>query len=168
MSDFPVTVFHNPACGTSRNTLAMIRASGEEPVVIEYLKNPPTREKLESAAGRLLGYGIGMIYTPLHESTFSAVAVPGTTTKVIAETKRETRAGDATGRGAVKDSGFALAGLMAVAAVCIVGSRALVCPPMRGKRVVDDMRTRGPLVARRPRYITGDPARPHPESGGCQ
>ena len=43
-----ITIYHNPDCGTSRNTLAMIRASGEEPVVIEYLKNPPTREKLES------------------------------------------------------------------------------------------------------------------------
>ncbi len=43
-----VTIYHNPDCGTSRNALAMIRASGEEPVVIEYLKNPPTREKLES------------------------------------------------------------------------------------------------------------------------
>lgn len=42
-----VTIYHNPACGTSRNTLAMIRASGEEPDVIEYLKNPPTRERLE-------------------------------------------------------------------------------------------------------------------------
>jgi len=41
-----VTIFHNPACGTSRNTLAMIRQSGEEPVVIEYLKNPPTRARL--------------------------------------------------------------------------------------------------------------------------
>lgn len=40
------TIYHNPACGTSRNTLAMIRASGEEPVVIEYLKTPPSREKL--------------------------------------------------------------------------------------------------------------------------
>lgn len=50
--------------------------------------------KLESATGQLLGYGIGLIYTPLHESTFAAVAVPGGTTKVIAETKRETRAGD--------------------------------------------------------------------------
>ena len=37
-----ITIYHNPACGTSRNTLAMIRQSGEEPVVIEYLKNPPT------------------------------------------------------------------------------------------------------------------------------
>ena len=41
-----VTIYHNPACGTSRNTLAMIRASGVEPQVIEYLKNPPSREKL--------------------------------------------------------------------------------------------------------------------------
>jgi len=41
-----VTIYHNPACGTSRNTLAMIRASGIEPEVIEYLKNPPSRERL--------------------------------------------------------------------------------------------------------------------------
>ena len=41
-----ITVYHNPDCGTSRNTLAMIRQSGEEPVVIEYLKNPPSRERL--------------------------------------------------------------------------------------------------------------------------
>jgi arsenate reductase (glutaredoxin) len=41
-----VTIYHNPACGTSRNTLAMIRQSGEEPVIIEYLKDPPSREKL--------------------------------------------------------------------------------------------------------------------------
>ncbi len=41
-----VTIYHNPACGTSRNTLAMIRASGVEPTVIEYLKTPPNREKL--------------------------------------------------------------------------------------------------------------------------
>ncbi len=41
-----ITIYHNPACGTSRNTLAMIRQSGEEPVVIEYLKAPPTRARL--------------------------------------------------------------------------------------------------------------------------
>ena len=40
------TIYHNPDCGTSRNTLAMIRQSGEEPEVIEYLHNPPTRERL--------------------------------------------------------------------------------------------------------------------------
>jgi arsenate reductase len=40
-------IYHNPACGTSRNTLAMMIASGEAPQVIEYLKCPPTREKLE-------------------------------------------------------------------------------------------------------------------------
>ncbi len=41
-----VTIYHNPACGTSRNVLAMIRNSGEEPVVIEYLKTPPDRATL--------------------------------------------------------------------------------------------------------------------------
>lgn len=41
-----VTIYHNPKCGTSRNTLAMIRASGVEPIVIEYLKDPPSRETL--------------------------------------------------------------------------------------------------------------------------
>ena len=41
-----VTIYHNPACGTSRNTLAMIRQSGVEPEVIEYLKTPPGRDKL--------------------------------------------------------------------------------------------------------------------------
>ncbi len=43
----PVTIYHNPKCGTSRNTLAMIRESGEEPEVIEYLKTPPTKKKLK-------------------------------------------------------------------------------------------------------------------------
>ena len=41
------TIYHNPACGTSRNVLALIRNSGEEPEVIEYLKNPPDRATLE-------------------------------------------------------------------------------------------------------------------------
>ena len=44
----PVTIFHNPACGTSRNVLGLIRNSGEEPVVIEYLKTPPDRQTLKS------------------------------------------------------------------------------------------------------------------------
>jgi len=42
-----VTIYHNPNCGTSRNALAMIRESGEEPVVIEYLKDPPARDRLK-------------------------------------------------------------------------------------------------------------------------
>ena len=41
-----VTIYHNPDCGTSRNTLAMIRQSGEEPRIIEYLKDPPSRARL--------------------------------------------------------------------------------------------------------------------------
>lgn len=39
-------IFHNPNCGTSRNTLAIMQASGEQPEVVEYLKNPPTRDGL--------------------------------------------------------------------------------------------------------------------------
>ena len=46
-----VTIYHNPNCGTSRNTLAMIRQSGEEPKVIEYLKHPPGRAKLVELIG---------------------------------------------------------------------------------------------------------------------
>ncbi len=42
----PITIYHNPDCGTSRNTLAMIRNSGVEPLVVEYLKSPPGRAKL--------------------------------------------------------------------------------------------------------------------------
>lgn len=41
-----ITIYHNPSCGTSRNTLAMIRQSGEEPEIIEYLKAPPSRDRL--------------------------------------------------------------------------------------------------------------------------
>ena len=41
-----IVIYHNPACGTSRNTLAMIRATGIEPIVVEYLNTPPDRAKL--------------------------------------------------------------------------------------------------------------------------
>ena len=51
-----VTIYHNPACTTSRNVLAMIRASGEEPEVIEYLKEPPSRERLKELMAAM---GIG-------------------------------------------------------------------------------------------------------------
>lgn len=43
-----ITIFHNPACGTSRNTLAMIRNAGVEPQVIEYLKTPPDKARLQA------------------------------------------------------------------------------------------------------------------------
>jgi arsenate reductase len=43
---FDVTIYHNPACGTSRNSLALIRHAGIEPVIIEYLDAPPAREEL--------------------------------------------------------------------------------------------------------------------------
>jgi arsenate reductase len=46
--DFPITIYHNPACGTSRNTLAIIEAAGYQPTVVEYLKTGWTRQKLEA------------------------------------------------------------------------------------------------------------------------
>ncbi len=54
MSDaMDVVIYHNPACGTSRNTLAMIRNAGIEPHVIEYLKTPPSRDMLVQLIGRM-------------------------------------------------------------------------------------------------------------------
>lgn len=50
MSDFPVVIFHNPACGTSRNTVAMVRAAGYAPQVIEYLQAGWTHEQLRQLA----------------------------------------------------------------------------------------------------------------------
>lgn len=47
MTDFPITFYHNPDCGTSRNALAMVRAAGYEPTVVEYLKAGWTRQQLE-------------------------------------------------------------------------------------------------------------------------
>jgi arsenate reductase (glutaredoxin) len=54
MSNSPdITIYHNPACGTSRNTLAMIRQSGVEPLIIEYLKTPPSRAELTHLIARM-------------------------------------------------------------------------------------------------------------------
>lgn len=65
-----VTIYHNPSCGTSRNTLAMIRNAGIEPTIIEYLKTPPTREILIDLIARM-GIPIGALLrekgTPFHE-----------------------------------------------------------------------------------------------------
>ena len=48
-----ITIYHNPKCGTSRNTLALIRHSGVEPEVIEYLKTPPSRARLQELIGAM-------------------------------------------------------------------------------------------------------------------
>jgi arsenate reductase (glutaredoxin) len=48
-----VTIYHNPACGTSRNTLALIRNSGVEPDIVEYLKAPPSRDRLADLIRRI-------------------------------------------------------------------------------------------------------------------
>jgi arsenate reductase len=52
-----VTIYHNPKCGTSRNALALIRDSGAEVEVIEYLENPPSRERLVELIARM-GMGV--------------------------------------------------------------------------------------------------------------
>lgn len=65
-----IQIYHNPACGTSRNTLAMIRNSGEEPDVIEYLQHPPARAtliKLISDAGLAVREAIRQKGTPYAE-----------------------------------------------------------------------------------------------------
>ena len=48
-----IAIYHNPACGTSRNVLGLIRNSGEEPQIIEYLRTPPSRDELVSLIGRM-------------------------------------------------------------------------------------------------------------------
>ena len=48
-----ITIYHNPACGTSRNVLGLIRNTGDEPVVIEYLKNPPDRDTLRRLVAQM-------------------------------------------------------------------------------------------------------------------
>ena len=53
MSDFPVTVFHNPACGTSRNVVAAVKEAGYEPKVIEYLKTGWTKEQLKDLLAQM-------------------------------------------------------------------------------------------------------------------
>lgn len=64
------TIYHNPACGTSRNTLALIRNTGEEPTVIEYLKTPPSKAvliQLISDAGLSVRESIRQKDTPYTE-----------------------------------------------------------------------------------------------------
>ena len=48
-----VTIYHNPACGTSRKVLGLIRDSGQEPVIVEYLKTPPSRDQLSGLIARM-------------------------------------------------------------------------------------------------------------------
>ena len=65
-----VTIYHNPACGTSRNTLDIIRHAGIEPVVIEYLKTPPSKEDLATmiaASGLSVRQAIREKGTPYEE-----------------------------------------------------------------------------------------------------
>lgn len=73
-----VTIYHNPDCGTSRNTLAMIRQSGVEPTVVEYLKAPPSRDRiveLVSAAGMPLRDALRKKDTPYEDLGLSSADV---------------------------------------------------------------------------------------------
>jgi arsenate reductase len=54
-----ITIFHNPTCGTSRNTLALIRHAGIEPRVVEYLKTPPSKEEIRQLLAEM---GVGVRY----------------------------------------------------------------------------------------------------------
>ena len=65
-----ITIYHNPACGTSRNVLALIRNGGEEPRIIEYLKTPPSRAELVDLIARMKIPGRSVLRergTPFHE-----------------------------------------------------------------------------------------------------
>lgn len=76
--DFPVVIYHNPSCGTSRNTLAMIRAAGYEPQVVEYLQAGWTAEQLRElskAAGLSLHQLMRTRGTPAEELGLTAEAV---------------------------------------------------------------------------------------------
>jgi len=53
-----ITLYHNPRCGTSRNTLALLRDAGHDPQIIDYLATPPTRAELAALAERAAGSGI--------------------------------------------------------------------------------------------------------------
>jgi arsenate reductase len=74
-----VIIYHNPDCGTSRNTLGLIRNAGIEPHIIEYLKTPPTRELLQQLIARM-GISVRALFrekgTPFHEL---GLADPGLT-----------------------------------------------------------------------------------------
>lgn len=72
-----ITIYHNPQCGTSRNTLAMIRNSGVEPEVIEYLKHPPSRETLQALIAASGGTTLDLVRTKEALFTTLQLGAPG-------------------------------------------------------------------------------------------
>lgn len=77
MNDFPITIFHNPACGTSRNTLAIIRAAGYTPTVVEYLTTGWKRPQLKELLAAMHGTPRELLRekgTPAASSVFSTQA----------------------------------------------------------------------------------------------
>ena len=69
-----ITIYHNPACGTSRNVLALIRNSGVEPTIIEYLKNPPTTQQIQSWLSAM-GVSQGLVPEPVWSALRSLTGI---------------------------------------------------------------------------------------------
>ena len=70
-----VTIYHNPDCGTSRNTLAMIRSTGVEPGIVEYLKQPPSRDEILRLVGAM---GVPLVSVLRRKGTpFDALGLEG-------------------------------------------------------------------------------------------
>jgi len=78
-----VTIYHNPACGTSRNVLAMIRETGQEPTVIEYLKTPPSRATLQDLIARAGLQPSGAVRRKQPQFAELGLDKPGTTEEQI-------------------------------------------------------------------------------------
>ena len=76
-----ITIYQNPDCGTSRNTMAMIRQSGEEPVVIEYLKTPPDRATLVKLIADAGLTSVRRCGRKIHPSTRWACGFPRSATR---------------------------------------------------------------------------------------
>lgn len=91
-----VTIYHNPDCGTSRNTLAMIRQSGVEPTVIEYLKTPPSRQRLKeliSAMGISVRALLRQKGTPYKEFGLDARSGPTSSLSITCSPTRSSSTG---------------------------------------------------------------------------
>lgn len=84
-------IYHNPKCGSSRNALAMIKASGEDPIIIEYLKTPPTRELMRDKGTLYDELGLGDDSLPDDELIDAMIEHPILINRPIVVTDKGTR-----------------------------------------------------------------------------
>ena len=87
-----VTIWHNPACGTSRKVLAAIRAAGVEPVVVEYLKTPPSAAEIREACARMGISHRSLLRRKAPEFAIQELDDPGLPAKVAVEAMVKTPA----------------------------------------------------------------------------